>query len=103
MKSSERSDSAGLLQVEALPHDAAESALSIATFADTLYVLFGGRSADAGRIVDRYDLRQSRYIGSLRLPGSASRMAVPAADLLVLADELDGFRRIVALRVRESR
>jgi hypothetical protein len=50
-------------------------------------VVFGGRTADAGRLVDRYDLRTKRYVDSARLTRPPAALRLSGNRLIAL--ELD--------------
>jgi hypothetical protein len=86
-----------------VPHRAVESALSVATVAGRVRVLFEGTTADKGRIIDDYDDRTLEYLGSVRLPFRVKEFATPASDLIVVLTKRNGFPMLVALRQRPGR
>lgn len=75
------------------------AATGAAVHGDTLFVAFGGTSADRGRLVDRYLWRSGRYAGSWRLASAGARIAITRERLYVLGDA-DGQPTIAAYRRR---
>lgn len=63
---------------------AVQAALSVASIGNRVLVLYGGRTADAGSIVDIYSGDALVYLGSFRLPVSATRIAVSGKRLVTL-------------------
>ena len=62
---------------------------TLATTADDryAYVLYGGKTRQAGRIVDRYDLATGRYAGSYLLPRRVSGIAAVQGGFAALISE----------------
>jgi hypothetical protein len=63
-------------------------------------VVFGGRSADAGKLLDRFDLRTRRYVDSARLPRAPAAVRIVGNKLVVL--ELDPAPAIVFYEWRKG-
>jgi hypothetical protein len=68
---------------------APQAALSIAADRDFIYVLFGGRTRRAGRVIDVYS-HQARYIGSYVLPDSATKMIRTPTGFVTTSASSDG-------------
>lgn len=83
-----------------LPSRAVISMHDVATVPGRVRVLFGGRTANRGRIIDDYDDRTLEYLGSALLPSRASEFATPSPDVVVVLTKQRGFPMIVALRQR---
>lgn len=69
------------------------------TSGDTVFVTFGGRSADRGRIIDAYAATSGRYLGSTRVPVQAQSVALSGNTLYVLI--LDPVPAIVKFERRQ--
>jgi 6-bladed beta-propeller len=76
------------------------AARSIAVVGDTVVVLYGGRTREQGRWIDRYRLSTGAYVGSLLLPSVATEVAVSRGQLVVL--EREEVPRIVLFRYRTA-
>lgn len=61
-------------KITRLSPDAVEGARSVGIVGDSIYVHFGGRSANAGRIVDFYSAFDGEYRGSILLPELVDRL-----------------------------
>lgn len=72
------------------------AALDGAVAADELWVLFAGLGDEAGRLLDRYALRDGRYLGTWLLPFRADAFALDDARLYVLARRA-GYPVVIAL------
>lgn len=72
------------------------AAIDGAVVGDELWVLFGGETDDARRLVDRYAMPAGTYLGSWRLPVAASGIAVDDARMYLLSSR-DGYPAAVAL------
>ena len=64
-------------------------------------VVFGGSTADAGRIVDRFDLRTKRYVDSARLTRPPAALRVSGSRVVAL--ELDPAPALVFYEWRAGR
>lgn len=62
-----------------------------------LYVLFGGGTADNGRVVDRYRFQDGAYLDSFRLPERYKAIALKGDRLYALIE--DPYPEIVAYRL----
>lgn len=83
----------GGVMVTRLALDAVPATLSATADARYAYLLYGGKTRQAGRIVDRYDLATGRYAGSYLLPRRVTGIAaVP-----------DGFAALISNPVPEIR
>ena len=80
-----------------LPQDAIEGALDIAVTADRIRVLFLGRTALRGRIVDDYDAHTLAYLGSTVLPFFGQKLTAPSPDMIVILTERHTYPMLVAL------
>lgn len=73
--------------------DATPATLSVTADDRYAYLLFGGRTAHAGRIVDRYELATGRYAGSYLLPRRVAGItAVPGGFAALIADPVPEIR-----------
>ncbi len=61
------------------------AAIGGAVVGSELWVLFGGETEDAGRLIDRYELPGGAYLGSWRLPVRATGIAVDDSRLYLLS------------------
>lgn len=73
----------------------------VAVSSDTVFVLFGGVTPLAGRVVDLYDTMTLRYLGSIVLPTTAVKIAVDESIFYVLRMRSGTFE-VMALRRRPS-
>lgn len=62
------------------------SGYDVASRGDTLYVLSGGKTEDAFRVLDKYSIGSGEYLGSQRLPGNRSyrRFAVDGVSVFLI-------------------
>jgi hypothetical protein len=81
--------------------NAVQGALSLSVVGDTAFVLFRGRTAERGRLVDLYDIESGSYLGSILLPGAASALAA-THDRLVLLSR-DPYPQVTSLRYHLTR
>jgi hypothetical protein len=65
---------------------------------DTLWLLFGGVTDLSRRVVDLYSTESGRYLVSVRLPKEARAIAVTGNALVVIVEEEDGSKSVLALR-----
>lgn len=72
------------------------AAQGIAADDRTIAVGFGGRTDDAGRLVDLYDARTGEYARSLRAPSWFWRME-RAGDLYLFITRVDGYPAVTAM------
>lgn len=80
-------------RVTRLALDATRATLSVTADDRFAYLLFGGRTAQAGRIVDRYELATGRYAGSYLLPQPVTGItAVPGGFAALIADPVPEIR-----------
>jgi hypothetical protein len=67
---------------------ATRGALAVAATSTRVFVLFGGATADRGRLIDEYELSTGRYLGSRRLPDRAMAIAaLPDNRLVTMHDD----------------
>ncbi|HPF61425.1 MAG TPA: hypothetical protein PLI93_05115 [Gemmatimonadales bacterium] len=72
---------------------APRGARSVAVGPRAVYLLFGGESADAGRLIDEYDRQTGRYTRSWRVPEGVVSILVCGSQLLMqFNDPLPHFR-----------
>jgi hypothetical protein len=74
------------------------SACSISMSGATLYVHFGGYTKDRMAAVDRYNVNTGAYLGSFRLPFSATAISVTGNNFYALVEE--PYPMLLALRPR---
>jgi hypothetical protein len=70
--------------VQRIDPKAVRAAWNISANDTMAVVVFGGRSADAGRIVDRFDLRTKRYVDSAHLTRPPAGLRVSGNRLIAL-------------------
>ncbi|MEW5919281.1 MAG: hypothetical protein AB1762_22960, partial [Gemmatimonadota bacterium] len=73
--------------VQRIDPQAVRAAWNVAANDTMAVVVFGGHNVDAGRIVDRFDLRSKRYVDSARLTRPPAAVRVSGNRLIAL--ELD--------------
>lgn len=81
------------LKATRLALDATPATLAVTADDRHAYLLFGGRTAHAGRVVDRYELATGRYAGSYLLPRRVKGIsAVPGGFAALIADPVPEIR-----------
>lgn len=95
----ERRDGRG--QVSSIGRGSVRAVLDAAVTDSLLAILFEGRTADRGRVVDYYDVRDGRYLHSVRLDHRFDRLALAGGVTYLLSREhADDFPELLALRIR---
>jgi hypothetical protein len=87
--------------VSTLPRGARVGPFDARVWRDYVLVLFGGRTALAGRTIDVFTRADLRYRGSLVLPQKAKRMAV-RGDSLIVIGERDDYPTLSLLILRNA-
>jgi hypothetical protein len=86
--------------VQRIDPKAVRAAWNVAANDTMAIVVFGGRGVDAGRIVDRFDLRGKRYVDSARLTRSPAAVRVVGNTLIAL--ELEPMPAVVFYQWRAN-
>lgn len=75
------------------------AATELAADDSALFVTFEGEGRDRGRLIDRYDLRTGRYLGTLRYPRPLTKAVLAGGRFLLLHDS-GGYPTLLAATPR---